>query len=119
MDRPATGSHRADGLEDSSAGGDEGRRRPVVPGTTEPATSAEDVLAAAEQIGWPIAIKASAGGGGKGLKIVHSPADVQDAFDSASREGEAYFADAAVYVERYLDDPRHIEVQVLADAHGT
>ncbi len=91
---------------------------PVVPGTTEPATSAEDVLAAAEQIGWPIAIKASAGGGGKGLKIVYSPADVQDAFESASREGEAYFADAAVYVERYLDDPRHIEVQVLADAHG-
>ena len=91
---------------------------PIVPGTTEPARSVAEVLAAADGIGWPIAIKASAGGGGKGLKIVASPEEVQDAFDSASREGEAYFADAAVYVERYLEDPRHIEVQVLADAHG-
>ena len=91
---------------------------PVIPGTTERAASVEDVLAAAAVIGYPIAIKASAGGGGKGLKIAESPEDVERAYHSARREGEAYFADSSVYVERYLEDPRHVEVQVLADGHG-
>jgi acetyl-CoA/propionyl-CoA carboxylase, biotin carboxylase, biotin carboxyl carrier protein len=91
---------------------------PIVPGSTEPAGSAGDVVAAAAAIGYPIAIKASAGGGGKGLRVAWSEDEVERAFDTARREGEAYFADATVYVERYLDDPRHVEVQVLADAHG-
>ncbi len=91
---------------------------PVVPGTTEPVTSAEEVLRLGEELGWPLAIKASAGGGGKGLKVVRGPDEAERAFDSAQREGQAYFADPSVYVERYLDDPRHVEVQVLADAHG-
>jgi acetyl-CoA/propionyl-CoA carboxylase biotin carboxyl carrier protein len=91
---------------------------PIIPGTTEPATSAGDVIAVAAEIGYPIAIKASAGGGGKGLKIVHTAEDVERAFDAARREGEAYFADPSVYVERYLDDPRHVELQILADGHG-
>ncbi len=91
---------------------------PVVPGTTTPAGSAADVLAAADEIGYPIAIKASAGGGGKGLRVARSADDVERAFEAAQREGEAYFADSAVYVERYLDDPRHVEVQILADGHG-
>ena len=91
---------------------------PVVPGTTTAATSAADVLSAAEEIGFPIAVKASAGGGGKGLRVARTPDDVERAFETAVREGEAYFADSAVYVERYLDDPRHVEVQILADAHG-
>ena len=91
---------------------------PIIPGTTEPASSVEDVLATAEEIGYPIAIKASAGGGGKGFKIASSPDEVERAWESARREGEAYFADASVYVERYLEDPRHVEVQVLADEHG-
>jgi acetyl-CoA/propionyl-CoA carboxylase biotin carboxyl carrier protein len=91
---------------------------PVVPGTTEPARSVEDVLAAAAEAGYPIAVKASAGGGGKGLRVARTPDEVERAFETATREGEAYFADDAVYVERYLDDPRHVEVQVLADAHG-
>ena len=69
-------------------------------------------------VGYPIAIKASAGGGGKGLRVAWSEDEVERAFETARREGEAYFADATVYVERYLDDPRHVEVQILADAHG-
>jgi acetyl-CoA/propionyl-CoA carboxylase biotin carboxyl carrier protein len=91
---------------------------PIIPGTTAAVTSADEVRRLGEELGWPIAIKASAGGGGKGLKVVRSAAEVERAFESARREGEAYFADAAVYVERYLEDPRHVEVQVLADEHG-
>jgi acetyl-CoA/propionyl-CoA carboxylase biotin carboxyl carrier protein len=91
---------------------------PIVPGTTEAAASEGDVIAVAEEIGYPIALKASAGGGGKGFKIARSADDVPKAYDAARREGEAYFADGAVYVERYLDDPRHVEVQILADGHG-
>jgi acetyl-CoA/propionyl-CoA carboxylase, biotin carboxylase, biotin carboxyl carrier protein len=91
---------------------------PIVPGATEPAQRVEDVRAIASEIGFPIAIKAAAGGGGKGLKIVRADEEVTRAFESARREGEAYFADPTVYVERYLDDPRHVEVQILADDHG-
>ncbi len=91
---------------------------PVVPGTTEPVTSPAEVVRLGEEFGWPIAIKAAAGGGGKGLRVVHDREEAERAFESARREGEAYFADPTVYVERYLEDPRHVEVQVLADAHG-
>jgi acetyl-CoA/propionyl-CoA carboxylase biotin carboxyl carrier protein len=92
---------------------------PIIPGTTEPVESAADVRRLGDEIGWPIAIKASAGGGGKGLKVVGSADEVERAFEAARREGQAYFSDSAVYVERYLDDPRHVEVQVLADRHGS
>jgi acetyl-CoA/propionyl-CoA carboxylase, biotin carboxylase, biotin carboxyl carrier protein len=91
---------------------------PIIPGVTERVESADEVLRLGDQLGWPIAIKASAGGGGKGLKVVRDPAEAERAFESARREGDAYFSDPAVYVERYLEDPRHIEVQVLADSHG-
>jgi acetyl-CoA/propionyl-CoA carboxylase biotin carboxyl carrier protein len=91
---------------------------PVIPGTTEPVSSSEELLSLGEEHGWPLAVKASAGGGGKGLKVVRSPEEAERALASAQREGEAYFADATVYVERFLEDPRHVEVQVLADAHG-
>jgi acetyl-CoA/propionyl-CoA carboxylase, biotin carboxylase, biotin carboxyl carrier protein len=91
---------------------------PIVPGVTEAVTSADEVRRLGDELGWPIAIKASAGGGGKGLKVVRSADEAARALESAQREGEAYFSDAAVYVERYLEDPRHVEVQVLADAHG-
>jgi acetyl-CoA/propionyl-CoA carboxylase, biotin carboxylase, biotin carboxyl carrier protein len=91
---------------------------PIIPGTTSAVESAADVRRLGGELGWPIAIKASAGGGGKGLKVVRDADGAERAFDSARREGEAYFADSAVYVERYLEDPRHVEVQVLADAHG-
>jgi acetyl-CoA/propionyl-CoA carboxylase biotin carboxyl carrier protein len=91
---------------------------PIIPGTTEPVSTPDEVRDLGAELGWPIAIKASAGGGGKGLKVVRSAEEVDRAFESARREGEAYFSDPAVYVERYLEDPRHVEVQVLADAHG-
>src|SRR5512133_3339058 len=91
---------------------------PIVPGTTAPVESAEDVRRLGDELGWPIAIKASAGGGGKGLKVVADPGEADRAYESARREGEAYFSDPDVYVERYLEDPRHVEVQILADAHG-
>ena len=91
---------------------------PVVPGTTEPVSSVDEVISMGDEVGWPVAIKASAGGGGKGLKVVESAEEAQRALSSAMREGEAYFADATVYLEKYIVDPRHVEVQVLADAHG-
>jgi acetyl-CoA/propionyl-CoA carboxylase biotin carboxyl carrier protein len=91
---------------------------PVIPGSAEPVGSVDEVLGLGEEHGWPLAIKASAGGGGKGLKVVRSAGEAERALASAQREGEAYFADDTVYVERFLEDPRHVEVQVLADAHG-
>ena len=91
---------------------------PIIPGTTEPVSSAADVAALGAELGYPLLLKAAAGGGGKGMKVVRTPDEAERALESARREGQAYFADGAVYVERYLEDPRHIEVQVLADAHG-
>ncbi len=92
---------------------------PIIPGTTEPVGSAAEIAALSEEIGYPLLIKAAAGGGGKGMKVVRAADEIEEAFESARREGEKYFADASVYVERYLEDPRHVEVQVLADAHGS
>src|SRR5205823_311569 len=91
---------------------------PIVPGTTDPVASAAQVAEIAHEIGYPVLIKAAAGGGGKGMKVVRSDEEAERAFESAQREGQSYFADSSVYVERYLEDPRHVEVQVLADAHG-
>ncbi|MFT4885565.1 MAG: acetyl-CoA/propionyl-CoA carboxylase biotin carboxyl carrier protein [Natronomonas sp.] len=91
---------------------------PVVPGTTDPVESAEEVRALGEEYGYPIAIKAEGGGGGRGMKIVRSAEEVEDALESAKREGEAYFDNDSVYVEKYLEEPKHIEVQIIADEHG-
>ncbi len=91
---------------------------PIIPGATDPVETVEEVLRLGEEVGYPLIVKAAAGGGGKGMKLVAAPAEAERAFESAQREGEKYFADRRVYVERYLEDPRHVEVQVLADAHG-
>ncbi len=91
---------------------------PVVPGTTEPVESAEAVKEVAAEYGYPVAIKAEGGGGGRGLKVVRSADEVEAQFETAKREGEAYFDNASVYVEKYLEAPRHVEVQILADEHG-
>ncbi|MFN2489591.1 MAG: acetyl-CoA carboxylase biotin carboxylase subunit [Actinomycetota bacterium] len=90
----------------------------TVPGTSEPVTSAQEVNTFAAEHGFPLAIKASAGGGGKGFRLVADVAEIDDALTGAAREAQAYFASSAVYLERYLERPRHIEVQVLGDATG-
>ncbi|WP_028058033.1 acetyl/propionyl/methylcrotonyl-CoA carboxylase subunit alpha [Candidatus Solirubrobacter pratensis] len=91
---------------------------PIVPGTTEPVETVEDAARIAEEIGYPVAVKAAGGGGGKGFRVALEADKLKEAFEGAAREGEKFFSDATVYLERYLPDPRHVEVQVLADAHG-
>jgi acetyl-CoA/propionyl-CoA carboxylase biotin carboxyl carrier protein len=92
---------------------------PIVPGTTEPVETVADALRIAKQeIGFPVAVKAAGGGGGKGFRVALSEDQLEGAFEGSSREGEKFFSDPTVYLERYLHDPRHVEVQVLADRHG-
>ena len=91
---------------------------PIIPGTTEPVGSVGELLELGEEIGYPLLIKAAAGGGGKGMEVVEEPGDAGQAFERARRQGESYFANPDVYVEKLIVDPRHVEVQVLADAHG-
>ncbi|HEV2065330.1 MAG TPA: acetyl-CoA carboxylase biotin carboxylase subunit, partial [Thermomicrobiales bacterium] len=90
-----------------------------VPGTTDPVTSVEDAGRMAEEIGWPIAVKASGGGGGRGFRVARTPEDLASAFEGSRGEAERYFSNPDVYFERYLEHPRHIEVQVFGDTHGT
>src|SRR6201999_553747 len=91
---------------------------PIVPGTTAPVeTLADAAREIAGGIGYPVAVKA-AGGGGKGLRVAASEGQLEAAFEGAAREGLNFFGDATVYLERYLPNPRHVEVQVLADSHG-
>ena len=91
---------------------------PIVPGTTDPVTEPKEVTDFGDEYGYPVAIKAEGGGGGRGMKVVRSADEAADQLESAKREGEAYFDNDSVYLERYLENPRHIEVQVLADEHG-
>ena len=91
---------------------------PIIPGTTDPVGSVEELLALGDELGYPLLIKSAAGGGGKGMEEVHAPAAAERAFAAAQRQGQSYFATPDVYVEKLIVDPRHVEVQVLADAHG-
>jgi acetyl-CoA/propionyl-CoA carboxylase, biotin carboxylase, biotin carboxyl carrier protein len=91
---------------------------PIVPGTTEFCTSAQEIKDFGRDFGWPIAIKAAFGGGGRGMKVVQSEAEVQEAMESAQREAKNFFGRDEIYVERYLTWPRHIEVQLVGDKHG-
>ena len=91
---------------------------PVVPGNAESLPDADAVAAVAAELGYPVLLKAAAGGGGKGMRVVHERAEVTRAFEAATHEASAAFGDGSVYVEKYLASPRHIEIQVLADTHG-
>ena len=110
-----------------SAMGDktEARRRmaaagvPIVPGLTEAVADAAAARRAAVEIGFPVLLKASAGGGGKGMRVVRESGEVERAYEAASREALAAVGDGRVYLERYVERPRHIEIQVFGDAHGT
>jgi acetyl-CoA carboxylase biotin carboxylase subunit len=92
---------------------------PVVPGTMAPLEDASEGARIAEQFGYPILLKAAAGGGGKGMRVVRSRAELPAALEAAQREAKNAFGDDAVYVEKYIERPRHVEIQVLGDAHGT
>ncbi|HEV2496058.1 MAG TPA: acetyl-CoA carboxylase biotin carboxylase subunit [Terriglobia bacterium] len=91
---------------------------PVVPGVDRNLESFEEIRRVAEEIGYPVMLKAAAGGGGKGLRLVHAPGELESAWRNACSEAENAFGDASVYLEKYLDRPRHIEIQVLGDQHG-
>ncbi|MGW4350636.1 acetyl-CoA carboxylase biotin carboxylase subunit [Nocardia sp. NPDC004582] len=91
---------------------------PVVPGFTEPIHPGPEAFAMADAIGYPVAAKAASGGGGKGFRVARDPGELAAAVEGAAREGERFFGDATVYLERYLEDPRHVEVQIIADMHG-
>jgi len=91
---------------------------PIVPGTTEFVHTADEIIAFGAEHGWPVAIKAAFGGGGRGMKVVKDAASVQEAMDSAKRESKAFFGRDEIYVERYLTWPRHVEVQLVGDKHG-
>ena len=91
---------------------------PIVPGTTEFITSADEILAFGNEFGWPLVIKAAYGGGGRGMKVIRSADEVQEAMDSAKREAKAFFGRDEIYIERYLTWPRHVEVQIVGDTFG-
>jgi len=91
---------------------------PVVPGTEEPVSDDAEAARVAGQVGYPVMLKAAMGGGGKGMRLVRAPGELASALRAARAEAGAAFGDAAVYIERYVEEPRHIEIQILADAHG-
>jgi acetyl-CoA carboxylase biotin carboxylase subunit len=91
---------------------------PILPGTKEGVNDVNEAVKVAKKIGFPVIIKATAGGGGRGMKIVHSPATLPNAFATARAEAQSGFGNPEVYIEKYCEEPRHVEIQILADKHG-
>ncbi|WP_321531993.1 acetyl-CoA carboxylase biotin carboxylase subunit [uncultured Desulfuromonas sp.] len=91
---------------------------PILPGTKDGVANVEEAVRIAGEIGYPVIIKATAGGGGRGMKIVHSPASLPNAFAAARSEAQSGFGNPEVYIEKYCERPRHVEIQILADKHG-
>lgn len=91
---------------------------PILPGTLDPVSDLKDAVKIASKIKYPVMLKAAAGGGGRGMRIVHSDEDLPSTLDTASHEAEISFGDGRMYIEKYLKEPRHIEIQILADSHG-
>ena len=119
LHRAAARGHRRDGRQGlSRASPPCGPASPCVPGTTEFLTDPDEVRAFGDEHGWPVAIKAAFGGGGRGMKVVSGADEVEAAIESAQREAKAYFGRDEIYVERYLTWPRHVEMQIIGDQHG-
>ena len=91
---------------------------PVIPGTGEPVSDAAEAGRQAEEIGYPVMLKAAAGGGGKGIRVIHEPAELESALEMTRSEAEKAFGDNTIFVEKYIESPRHIEVQIMGDHHG-
>lgn len=91
---------------------------PTVPGSDGGVETVEEAKLIAKEIGYPVIIKASAGGGGKGMRVVHSESEIESSFRACRSEGQNYFADPTVYIEKFINDPKHIEIQVFGDTHG-
>src|SRR3989475_6559687 len=115
---PPAGAIRALGDKTAARRIARGLGIPTVPGTFEPVSGHDAIRAAAREIGYPLMVKAALGGGGEGMRVVRPATEVEGALALARSEAAWAFGDGAVYLERYLAEPRHIEVQVLADAHG-
>jgi len=115
---PPASAMRIMGSKTSARRAAEEAGSPIVPGTTSPLASIEEAATTAEAIGYPVMLKAAAGGGGKGMRIVHSEQELASAFQLAQAEALSSFKDAALYMERYVDCPRHIEIQLIGDRHG-
>jgi acetyl-CoA carboxylase biotin carboxylase subunit len=115
---PTASAMRLMGSKTSARKAAESAGAPVVPGTTSPVSSVEEAQAIADQIGYPVMLKAAAGGGGKGMRLVRSREEIASALDMAQSEAAASFKDPSVYIEKYIERPRHIEIQLIGDSEG-
>ena len=115
---PAAETMGGDGRQDSCPQANDCGRRSVVPGTEQPLQSAEEAVRICNEIGYPVMLKASMGGGGKGMRLIHNESEVVEAYNTARSESMSSFGDDTVYLEKFVEEPHHIEFQILGDNHG-